>query len=80
MSYQQVPDELRLDGRMSDKALFYVEGLRPGLVIALDDISLYEQMHEILQGVGTLFQKPFRYRVVSKDRTVQVSTISEESS
>lgn len=74
---QQVPDELRLDGRMSDKALFYVEGLRPGSVIALDDISLSDQMQEILKGVTTSFQKPFRYRTVSKDRTGQVCTIPE---
>lgn len=46
---QQVPDELRLDGRMSDKALFYVEGLRPGSVFALDDILLSDQMQEILK-------------------------------
>ena len=62
---------------MSDKALFYVEGLRPGFVIALDDISLSDQMHEILKGVTTSFQKPFRYRTVTKDRTGQVCTIPE---
>ena len=62
---------------MSDKALFYVEGLRPGSLIALDDISLSDQMQEILKGVTTSFQKPFRYRMVSKDRTGQVCTIPE---
>ncbi|HWQ63649.1 MAG TPA: hypothetical protein VN429_04465 [Methanospirillum sp.] len=65
---QQVPDELRLDRRMSDKALFNDVGLRPGSVIALDDIPLSDQMQEILKGVTTSFQKPFWYRTVSKDR------------
>jgi len=73
----QVPDELRLDGRMSDKALFYIEGLRAGSVIALDDVSLSDQMQEILKGVTTSFQRPFQYRTVSKDRTGQVCTIPE---
>jgi hypothetical protein len=74
---QQVPDDLRLDGRISDKALFYVERLRHGSVIALDEISLSDHMQEILKGLTRSFQKPFRYRTVSKDRPGQVCTIPE---
>ena len=65
---QQVPDELRLDGRMSDKALFYADDLKPRTSICLDDVSLSDQMQEILKGVTTSFQRPFRYRTVDKDR------------
>ena len=65
---QQVPEEFRLDGRMSDKALFYAEGIRPGTAICLDDVSLSDQMQEILKGVTTSFQRPFKYRTVDKER------------
>lgn len=73
----QVHDELRLDGRMFDKALFYIEDLRAGLVIALDDVSLSDQMQEILKGVITSFQRPFQYRTVFKGQTGQVCTFPE---
>ena len=73
----QVPDELRLEGRMSDKALFYIKDLRPGTVIVLDDVSLSDQMQEILKGVTTSFKKPFRYRTVNKDRGGETCIIPE---
>ena len=74
---RQVPSDLRLDGRMSDKALFYIEDIRPGSVIALDDTALSEQMSEILKGVTTSFQEPFKYHTVSKDRKGQECRIPE---
>jgi hypothetical protein len=74
---QQVPSDLRLEGRMSDKALFYIKGLKPGTVIALDDVSLSDQMQEILKGVTTSFKKPFVYRTVNKDREGEVCIIPE---
>ncbi|MBP7034736.1 MAG: hypothetical protein KBB00_03170 [Methanospirillum sp.] len=73
----QVPEEFRLSGRISDKALFYSQDLKPGTVIALDDVSLSEQMQEILKGVITSFLKPFRYRTVTKDRNGITCTIPE---
>ncbi|HWQ64902.1 MAG TPA: hypothetical protein VN429_10840 [Methanospirillum sp.] len=74
---KQVPAEFRLDGRMSDKALFYIEDIRPGSVIALDDTALSEQMSEILKGVTTSFQEPFRYHTVTKDRKGQECQIPQ---
>ena len=74
---QQVPQEFRLEGRMSDKALFYIKGMKPGSVIALDDVSLSDQMQEILKGVTTSFKKPFMYRTVDKDRGGKTCTIPE---
>ncbi|PKL59362.1 MAG: hypothetical protein CVV33_08225, partial [Methanomicrobiales archaeon HGW-Methanomicrobiales-4] len=47
------PEQFRLEGRMSDKALFYMDDLRAGTVITLDDVSLSDQMQEILKGVTT---------------------------
>ncbi len=74
---QQVPEDLRLEGRMSDKALFYIKEMKPGTVIALDDVSLSDQMQEILKGVTTSFKKPFKYRTVNKDRDGEICIIPE---
>lgn len=74
---QHIPKEFRLDGRLSDKALFYAEDLRAGSAICLDDISLSEQMQETLKGVTTSFKKPFIYRTVNKDRKGQTCVIPE---
>ncbi len=73
----QVPDVNRLGQRISDKALFYAETLLPGMVITLDDTGLSDQMQEILKGVTSSFQKPFRYLTVNKDRKSQTCVIPE---
>ncbi|PKL58600.1 MAG: hypothetical protein CVV33_10625, partial [Methanomicrobiales archaeon HGW-Methanomicrobiales-4] len=72
-----IPPKSRIEGRVSDKALFYMEDLQPGTVITLDDVSLSDQMQEVLKGVTTSFQKPFPYRTVNKDRKPQICTIPE---
>ncbi|WP_245926540.1 hypothetical protein [Methanospirillum lacunae] len=74
---RQVPSVSRLDGRLSEKALFYINGLKPGTVIALDDQALSDQMQEILKGVTSSFDSQFVYRTVSKDRTAQECIIPE---
>jgi len=74
---RQVPDRYRLEGAMSNKALFYIDDLQPGSVIVFDDRALSEEMAEILKGVTTSFRKPFVYRTVNKDRRGQVCTIPE---
>ena len=74
---RQVPERFRLEGAMSNKALFYMEGLQAGSVIILDDRALSEDMAEILKSVITSFKKPFIYRTVNKDRHGQVCTIPE---
>lgn len=63
-----VPGRFRLSGGMSDKALFYMDDISDGSVICMDDISLSDQMQEILKGVTTRFHEPFVYRTVDKDR------------
>jgi len=73
----QVPGRFRLSGRMSNKALFYLENLVPGMVIVLDDTTLSDEMQEVLKGVTTSFKEPFEYRTVNKDRKPQVCTIPE---
>jgi len=74
---RQVPDRYRLEGAMSNKALFYLDDLQPGSAIVFDDRSLSEEMAEILKGVTTSFRKPFVYRTVTRDRKGQVCTIPE---
>lgn len=73
----QVPKLSRLGQRISDKALFYAENLRPGMVITLDDTSLSDQMQEILKGVTSSFQKPFQYLTVNTDRKGKICEIPE---
>jgi len=73
----QVPEELRLEGRMSDKALFYIKDMKPGTVIVLDDVTLSDAMQEVLKGVTTSFKKPFKYRTVDKDRGGKTCIIPE---
>jgi hypothetical protein len=74
---QQVPERFRLKDWMSNKALFYIDGLRPGSVIMIDDKSLSDDMQEILKGVTSSFREPFIYRTVSTDRKGMVCTIPE---
>ncbi|PWR75449.1 hypothetical protein ACKUB1_09085 [Methanospirillum stamsii] len=72
-----IPPEYRLDGRMSDKALFYADDLKAGSAICLDDVTLSDQMQEVLKGVTSAFQKGFVYRTVDKDRKGQKRFIPE---
>lgn len=74
---RQVPPRFRLEGAMSNKALFYLENLQPGSVIVLDDRALSEEMAEILKGATTAFGIPFLYRTVTKDRKPLVCTLPE---
>jgi len=74
---RHLPPECRLDGRISDKALFYTEELRPGTAICLDDMTLSEMLQETLKGVTTSFKKPFIYRTVNTDRKPQICIIPE---
>ena len=74
---KQVPARHRLPKRISNKALFYLEGLQPGSVIVLDDRALTEDMAEILKGVTTSFREPFDYLTVSKDRKGTLCIIPE---
>jgi len=74
---RQVPERFRLEGAMSNKALFYIEGMQPGSVVVLDDQSLSEEVQEILKGATTCFREPIEYRTVTTDRKVRVCTIPE---
>jgi len=72
-----IPEEDTLAGRFSDKALFYLDDLKKGSVICLDDVSLSEPMQETLKGVTSSFHKPFIYRTVDKERKGLVRIIPQ---
>ena len=46
---QQVPEEYRLAGTVSDKALYYNGSLQPGTVFLFDDVSLSDDLQEVLK-------------------------------
>ena len=74
---RQVPKSYRLAERMSNKALYYSDDIRPGTVLLLDDIALSEELQEVLKESTTKFAERVRMRVVNKDRKVQHCTIPE---
>ena len=73
----QVPERYRLEGSMSNKALFYIPDLKPGTAIVFDDKLLSEDMQEILKGAISSFKKPINYRTVSPERKSMVCSIPE---
>ena len=73
----QVPERFRLEGAMSNKALFYMDDLKPGTAIVFDDKLLSEDMQEILKGATSSFKKPINYRTVSQERKSMVCSIPE---
>ena len=73
----QVPEQVKLEGAMSNKFLFYKDDMKPGTVIVFDDKNLSEEMQEILKGSTSSFKKPIIYRTVSKDRKAVVCRIPE---
>ncbi|HVP94443.1 MAG TPA: hypothetical protein VMS89_04645 [Methanoregulaceae archaeon] len=73
----QVPERFRLEGGMSNKALFYMDDLQPGTAIVFDDKLLSDDMQEILKGAISSFRKPINYRTVSQERKSVVCSIPE---
>lgn len=74
---KQVPDRFRLEGAMSNKALFYMQGMSPGTAIVFDDKSISEEVQEILKGATSSFNQPIKYRTVSKERRIMICVIPE---
>jgi hypothetical protein len=72
-----IPEDYRLTGTVSDKALYYVDDLRPGTVFLFDDVSLSDDLQEILKSATANFREPIEHRTVTVDRQLQVSSIPE---
>ena len=74
---QQVPEEYRLAGTVSDKALYYNENIRPGTVFLFDDVSLSDDLQEVLKAATANFRTGIQHQTVTPDRKLQVCRIPE---
>ena len=72
-----LPEAYRLKGTISDKALFYDDDLLPGTVILFDDVSLSDDMQELLKSATANFQEPVIHRTLTRDRQLRVCSIPE---
>ena len=72
-----LPEAYRLKGTVSNKALFYYDELLAGTVILFDDISLSDDMQELLKSATANFQEPIEHRTLTRDRQLKVCSIPE---
>ncbi|MDE4907303.1 hypothetical protein L0665_01535 [Methanogenium marinum] len=72
-----LPEEYRLTGTVSDKALFYYDDLRPGTVLLFDDVTLSDDMQELLKSATANFREPIKHRTLTRERQLKVCTIPE---
>ncbi len=72
-----VPEEYRLKGTVSNKALFYHDSLRSGTVLLFDDVSLSDDLQELLKSATANFREPIEHRTLTADRRLRVCTIPE---
>ena len=74
---QQVPEDYRLAGTVSDKALYYNDTLRAGTVFLFDDVSFSDDLQEVLKAATANFRAGIQHQTVTTDRKLQVCRIPE---
>jgi len=74
---RQVPEEYRLAGTVSDKALYYNGSLQPGTAFLFDDVSLSDDLQEVLKAATANFRAGIEHQTVTTDRKLQVCRIPE---
>ncbi|WP_157200083.1 hypothetical protein [Methanogenium cariaci] len=74
---RQVPDEYRLAGTVSDKALYYNTGIRAGTVFLFDDVALSDDLQEILKSATAAFRERIEHQTLTSDRQLKVCSIPE---
>nr|MBP7411565.1 hypothetical protein [Methanoculleus sp.] len=72
-----IPGAYKLKGTVSDKALYYDDSLRPGTVLLFDDVSLSDDLQEVLKSATTNFREPIEHRTLTTERKLRVCTIPE---
>jgi hypothetical protein len=72
-----VPEEYRLRGKVSDKALYYNRDLKPESVFLFDDSHLSEDICEILKSATTNFRERIEYQTLTTDRQLRIYNIPE---
>jgi energy-coupling factor transporter ATP-binding protein EcfA2 len=70
-----IPEDSRLKGTVSDRALYYDDDLRAGTVFLFDDVALSEDLQEILKSATTNFREPIEHRTLTTERKLRVCTI-----
>jgi len=70
-----LPEQFRMKGTVSNKALYYHDQLRSGSVLLFDDVSLSEDLQEILKAATASFREPIEHRTVTTDRQMRVCFI-----
>ena len=74
---RQVPAAYRLAGTVSNKALYYHDDLCPGTVFLFDDVSLSDDLQEVLKSATANFRERIEHHTVTADRKLQVCRIPE---
>jgi hypothetical protein len=74
---RQVPDQYKVKGTVSNKALYYMKDLQPRTVLMSDDTELSDGIQEILKSATSNFHEPITHTTVTKDLTSRVCTIPE---
>jgi len=72
-----IPEDSRLKGTVSDRALYYDDDLRPGTVFLFDDVALSDDLQEVLKSATTNFREPIEHRTLTTERKLRVCTIPE---
>ncbi len=72
-----IPEDYRLKGTVSNKALYYADDLRPGTVILFDDTTLSDDLQEVLKSATSSFHDPIEHRTLTSDRQLRVCSIPE---
>ena len=74
---RQVPDRYKVNGTVSNKALYYMKDLQPRTVLMSDDTELSDGIQEILKSATSNFNEPITHTTVTKDLTSRVCKIPE---
>nr|WP_303714758.1 hypothetical protein [Methanoculleus marisnigri] len=70
-----IPGAYKLKGTVSNKALYYDDDLRPGTVLLFDDVSLSDDLQEVLKSATANFREPIEHRTLTTERKLRVCTI-----
>jgi len=74
---RQVPEDYKVKGTVSNKALYYMEDLRPRTVLMSDDTDLSDALQEILKSATSNFDEKITHNTVTKDLDPLARTIPE---
>ena len=72
-----IPEDYRLTGTVSDKALYYDDNIRAGTVFLFDDTSLSDDLQEVVKSATSSFHEPIEHRTITADRQLRIRVIPE---